>query len=135
MRSHRLGLLTVVAALPVAAALAAACSNSASNPTPVYDIGGDAAAESAAPADTGVPGDSSSTESSADSSRPGDAQPADASETSVDAASCAADAGCWSCTPSTTAEFLNQCTASQCTPFDNLQRLPDYDGGALPPLQ
>jgi hypothetical protein len=28
---------------------------------------------------------------------------------------------------------LNQCTSAACTPFNNFQRLPDYDG-SLPPL-
>ncbi len=50
-----------------------------------------------------------------------------------DASVCTTDADCWSCTPQTPPEFLNQCTASQCTPFVNAQRLPNYDGG-LPPL-
>jgi hypothetical protein len=51
----------------------------------------------------------------------------------TDASVCTTDAGCWSCTPQIPSEFLNQCTASQCTPFVNAQRLPNYDGG-LPPL-
>jgi hypothetical protein len=51
-----------------------------------------------------------------------------------DAVACTTDAGCWSCLPTTTPEFLNQCTTSQCSPFANAQRLPDYDG-SLPPLQ
>jgi hypothetical protein len=51
----------------------------------------------------------------------------------VDASVCGSDGGCYKCTPTTNDEFLNQCTASACTPFDNTTRLPNYDGG-LPPL-
>jgi hypothetical protein len=138
MRSQSFGLVAaLLALLPVAAAFGVACSNSASNPVPVYNVGGDSGggADSADARESGTPGDSSTPSTDSSQPPPGDAQPADASEASVDAAGCATDAGCWSCTPSTTGEFLNQCTASQCTPFNNLQRLPDYDGGALPPLQ
>ena|SRR6516165_10333652 len=46
------------------------------------------------------------------------------------------DAGCWNCAPQNNAEFLNQCAAVgiTCAPFDNLARLPGYDGGGLPPF-
>jgi hypothetical protein len=47
----------------------------------------------------------------------------------VDAAACTRDSGCWSCTPESVPQFLNQCTGSQCTPFDNVGRVPGYDGG------
>jgi len=48
--------------------------------------------------------------------------------------SVATDAGCWNCTPQMNVEFLNQCagTGVTCAPFNNLARLPGYDGGALP---
>lgn len=43
--------------------------------------------------------------------------------------------GCFNC-PSTTAEFLNRCTSSDCAPFDNHARLPHLKpDGTLPPLQ
>jgi hypothetical protein len=29
---------------------------------------------------------------------------------------------------------LNACTDSQCSHFDNVARLPNYNGGNLPPL-
>ena len=48
--------------------------------------------------------------------------------------SVATDAGCWNCAPQKNIEFLNQCagTGVTCAPFNNLTRLPGYDGGALP---
>jgi hypothetical protein len=46
-----------------------------------------------------------------------------------------ADAGCWSCAPQSTPEFLNQCAGSgvTCATFDN-SRVPGWDGGLPPPL-
>jgi hypothetical protein len=138
-RSRRASMRAAVVAslfsLVVAAGLVEACSSGNSNPVPpVYTIT-EAGADSG---DSSPAGDVSSGQDSAapppgDSSVPDSAN--DSAETSVDAASCGADGGCWNCTPATAQEFLNQCTSSQCTPFDNLQRLPDWDGGALPPLQ
>jgi hypothetical protein len=50
----------------------------------------------------------------------------------VDAAVCQTDGGCYQCSPTTNAEFLNQCTTSVCVPFDNATRLPSFDGGLAP---
>src|SRR6478735_4876488 len=47
---------------------------------------------------------------------------------------CVGTNGCYACEPKQLVEFLNQCSGSQCAPFDNSTRLPLYDGGALPPL-
>jgi hypothetical protein len=60
----------------------------------------------------------------------------DAGPVSVDAGvSCTGDGGCWSCAPVTQPEFLNQCTGSQCSGFDNASRLQGlYPDGGLPPL-
>jgi hypothetical protein len=41
---------------------------------------------------------------------------------------------CYKCPPVAELQFLNQCTASQCSPFDNAARLPLYNNGNLPPL-
>jgi hypothetical protein len=114
----------VAAALGAGAVVAACSSNNASNPQPpVYSVEGGAdvsvdvqqAQEAAPPQDAGA-------EAQVEEAPP------------EDAAACTTDSGCWSCTPQTSAEFLNQCTSSQCSPFSNAQRLPDYDG-SLPPLQ
>jgi hypothetical protein len=49
-----------------------------------------------------------------------------------------ADGGCFdaaSAPPSATKQFLNQCNAGGCFPFDNAQRIEGFTaGGALPPL-
>lgn len=118
----------------VAGALVAACSSN-SNPQPanVYQVGNDGG-------DGGVDGTTSLSEAGpgADVQQPdggqddGNLQDGELLP-NQDAASCTTDAGCWSCIPTTEPEFLNQCTTSQCSPFANTQRLPDYDG-SLPPL-
>lgn len=60
-----------------------------------------------APSDTGV-----------------DTAPAD---TGVDAGDpCLDPSGCFACPPSTTPEFLEACTASECAPFDNNARIPGF---------
>jgi hypothetical protein len=123
-------------ALASLAAIVAACSNNDANPeptTPVYQVGNEAGTTSSE--------DSGSSSGSSSGSQPEDASPStiDAPLTQLDgalvldAAVCTTDAGCWSCTPATTPEFLNQCTGSACSPFSNAQRLPGFDGG-LPPL-
>jgi hypothetical protein len=134
--------LSLLFAVVVPGAFVTACSgdDNGENPVPViptYVI------EASAPDSTTNPGD--------DSSSTGD----DASETDAkadvrviipeDAQACTlarlpapgsppTDAGCWNCIPQTNTEFLNQCagTGITCVPFDNLGRLPGYDGGALP---
>lgn len=47
---------------------------------------------------------------------------------------CAGPNGCYACPPKETDQYLNACTDSQCSPFDNVTRLPLYNGGNLPPL-
>lgn len=57
------------------------------------------------------------------------------SDVAADAApSCVSDGGC-SCSPTTSDEFINRCTGSTCSPFNNAARLPRLlpDGGR-PPL-
>jgi hypothetical protein len=128
-----------------------ACSSSNSNPAPVYNLdagleGGDAKKGSGPGSDASRDGKADAVTqndvtTTPDSQLPTDgAPPADAlidvsivDGHTVDAAVCATDGGCYKCTPTTNAEFLNQCTTSSCSPFNNIQRLPNYDGG-LPPL-
>lgn len=64
---------------------------------------------------------------------PGTDVPADSGP--VDAGSCVGDGGCFACAPTTSVQFLNRCTSSSCTRFDNATRLTrlNADGG-LPPL-
>ncbi len=123
--------LRLLAALTFASVLAGtlvvACGSDDSNPsptTPVYTVDGSTTPgtdSSVTPQPDG--GDGSTT---ADSGPIADTGPL----ADVDAAGCTQDSGCWSCTPGTEPEFLNQCTASHCTPFDNA-RVPNYDGGTL----
>jgi hypothetical protein len=130
--------------------LLSACSSSNSNPTPVYNLGGDggdATHRSGSSSDASQDGKIDALVHSDVVTPPADVQlptdgapPADAlidvsilDGHTVDAAVCATDGGCYKCTPTTNAEFLNQCTTSTCAPFNNAQRLPNYDGG-LPPL-
>jgi len=42
--------------------------------------------------------------------------------------------GCYSCEPTRTEHFLDACTESQCSPFDNAARLPLFADGDLPPV-
>lgn len=115
----------VPAVLGAAAVVAACSSNNSSNPQPpVYSVEGGAGQD--ASVDVQQQQDGSSQDAGSD----GQAEAAPPE----DAAACTADSGCWSCSPQTPTEFLNQCTSSQCSPFVNAQRLPDYDG-SLPPLQ
>ena len=122
--------VALFSALLAGAAFIGACSSNDANPQPppVYTTGGD----------SGTPqsgGDSGSVVTPGnDASTADDAAHDSAPTPPVDAAGCTADSGCWSCTPASTPEFLNQCTSSQCSPFANATRLPNYDGG-LPPLQ
>jgi protocatechuate 3,4-dioxygenase beta subunit len=49
---------------------------------------------------------------------------------------CQGAGGCFSCPPTTTSQFLNQCTGAQCSGFDNATRIPSSDflpdGGLIP---
>ena len=47
---------------------------------------------------------------------------------------CDGPSGCYSCPPKTGNQFLNACTNSQCSPFDNVARLPLYNNGNLPAI-
>lgn len=53
-----------------------------------------------------------------------------------DTAGCVGDGGCFNCKPTTNEQFLNHCSGSSCSPFDNKTRIPaaTWDGGKLPPV-
>jgi hypothetical protein len=109
--------------------VSACSSDNGSNPTPVIPVGDDGSTPDVltTPDATGAVGDDGGGDAGSDA-------PTDASAPPVDAAGCA-DAGCWSCAPTTTTQFLNHCTNSTCSPFSNTSRLPGgYDGGPLPAL-
>jgi hypothetical protein len=61
------------------------------------------------------------------------------SETAIDSgtpdtANCVGEAGCFNCKPTTNEQFLDKCTSSECSPFDDKSRIPTstWDGGKLP---
>src|ERR1700679_1805146 len=120
--------VALASSLVLAGGLVAACSsNSNPQPAPVYQVGNDGGTEGG-PDGTTPTGDGSP---GTDAPSNGDGGLEDGQvlpDAPEDAVACTTDAGCWSCLPTTTLQFLNQCTASQCSPFVNSQRLPDYDG-------
>ena len=42
--------------------------------------------------------------------------------------------GCYDCKPTSNVQHLNACTDAQCSKFDDVARLPLYNGGDLPAL-
>jgi hypothetical protein len=48
---------------------------------------------------------------------------------------CTGAANCYNCAPKKPDQFLNHCTDATCAPFDDVARLPRYNGGNLPPIQ
>jgi uncharacterized cupin superfamily protein len=146
-KSFYLAALALGLAVVAPAALVAACSSSSGgNPTPiVYDA--NVATDS--PTVTSDDASSSSSDSGQDVAiGPEDAATGDVREEPIvleDAQACSAnqapaqgapaDAGCWSCAPQSTPEFLNQCAVSgvTCVTFDN-SRVPGWDGGLPPSL-
>src|SRR4051794_32677063 len=98
------------AALAFSGVLASACSSSE---------------EEAAPSRPVIPVAETST--SSDAGQDAEAGPVDPG--------CSGAAGCYKCEPKTSEEILNSCTDGQCTPFDNVARLPLFKAGqALPPV-
>jgi hypothetical protein len=48
---------------------------------------------------------------------------------------CFGEDDCWNCAPTNTNQLLNHCTDAECSPFDNVARLPLLNrDGTLPPL-
>ncbi|MBC8067641.1 MAG: hypothetical protein IAG13_04845 [Deltaproteobacteria bacterium] len=48
---------------------------------------------------------------------------------------CLGENDCWQCDPNSSTQLLNQCTDAECSPFDNVARLPLLErDGSLPPL-
>lgn len=47
---------------------------------------------------------------------------------------CTGKDGCYACAPQNNAQILQACTSAQCSPFDNVARLPLYNNGDLPPV-
>ena len=116
-RSHRRAAL--VAVLFSAGAIAVAACSSESNPTPpdtTFTTSSGATTSATGTGGAGGGGSSSATGA-------GGAPP-----------ECNGPNGCFACPPKTGNQILNACTGSQCSPFDNVARLPLYNNGTLPPL-
>jgi hypothetical protein len=154
----RRSLASSAAILALSGAVAfAACSSNDDNPTPTPTFtsgsggaGGSAGGGSGGDQGTGGDGTGGSTGGSAGGggtagsggaagsaggvSDGGAGGPKDAAP-DINPALCTSDAGCWSCPPLKPEDFLNHCTASQCSHFDDSTRLPpQYRDGGLPPF-
>jgi hypothetical protein len=142
MANRILRLSTLAAAM----AFAAACSSSDDNAQPtvinVNDSGATTAGSTGSTGDGGTAdGGSTGTTAGSTGSTAGSAEAGAPDVVSdvvtergpgvLDAASCSSDAGCV-CILQSANDYLNQCTSSQCAPFDNEARLPLYNHGALP---
>lgn len=123
-----------------------ACSSSDDNPAPSNEFGHDGGA-GAAGAGGSAAGSAGTGGGSPDASvagggngglgggggSAGDSGIADV-HIDYDPTTCTTDAGCWSCPPVTKDQFLNHCTNSECSSFDNEARLDPtlYNHGNLP---
>jgi hypothetical protein len=149
-KKARFAALALLSAVALPGALVAACSgdDNGSNPVPpvpTYGVDATALPDSTTPqggedsSSGGGDGSSSSTPDVIEEGRivlAADAQTGCRLSQLPAPGSVPTDAGCWNCAPQNNAEFLNQCAATgiTCAPFDNLARLPGYDGGGLPPF-
>jgi hypothetical protein len=123
-RSHRLA--SLFAALACASlAVISACS-SESNPKPPdteFTTSSSSTTSATGTGGAGGGGTSSSSATGTGGGGTGGAPP-----------NCDGPNGCYACPPKTGSQFLNACTTTQCSPFDNVKRLPLYNNGNLPPI-
>lgn len=119
------------------AGLSPACSSN--NPAPPGTGGSSTSSTTTTSSSTGTggAGDAGTSSSSSGTGGSGTGGGDAGGDASIDAEPCVSDggdAGCYSCPPGTTDQFLNQCApgGDQCTHFDNATQLPFWDGGALP---
>jgi hypothetical protein len=139
-QSARLTFLALPLLTAVAFAVGPACS-SASNPAPPGTSSVSSTASSGATGTGGATSSTTGTGGTASGTGGATSGTGGTGGTGFDAGppcvSDGGDAGCYSCPPTNTNEFLNACAGStdQCTHFDNATRLPAWDGGALPPIQ
>jgi hypothetical protein len=120
-RSHRRAALFAV--LFSAFAIAITACSSESNPKPPDTNFTTSSGTSSSATGTGGAGGGSASSSSATGTGGAGGAP-----------NCDGPNGCYSCPPKTGAQLLNACTTSQCSPFDNVARLPLYNNGTLPPI-
>lgn len=121
-RGHRRAALFAV--LFSAGAIAVAACSSEGNPTPPDTTFTTSSGTSTGATGTGGAGGGGAGSSSATGTGGAGGAPPE----------CNGPNGCFACPPKTGNQILNACTASQCSPFDNVARLPLYNNGTLPPL-
>lgn len=121
-RSHRRAALFAI--LVSAGATAFVACSSESNPTPPDTTFTTSASTTTSATGTGGAGGGSTSSSSATGTGGAGGAPPE----------CNGPNGCYACPPKTGNQFLNACTSSQCSPFDDVARLPLYNGGNLPPI-
>jgi hypothetical protein len=120
-RSYRRA--SILAALVcVSAAAISACSSESNPKPPDTEFTTSSSTTTSATGTGGAGGGGTSSSSATGTGGSGGAQ------------SCDGPNGCYSCPPKTGAQFLNACTTTQCSPFDNVKRLPLYNNGNLPPI-
>jgi hypothetical protein len=134
-RSHLRAAPFAGAIFAIATAIAA-CS-SESNPKPpdnnfTTSSGTTSGSDSTTTSASGTGGDGSATSSTGSSASTGTG--AGGGGTGGAPPSCDGVNGCYSCPPKTGNQLLNACTGSQCSPFDNVARLPLYNSGNLPAI-
>jgi hypothetical protein len=110
-------------AAPLVAGLAFVACSSSSDPEPPTTFKNDTGTSSETAVDSGT-SETAPEDGAVDSFVP------------TDTAGCVGDGGCFACKPTSSEQFLNHCSGSSCSPFDNAVRIPaaTWDGGKLPPV-
>jgi hypothetical protein len=133
-RSTRRAALFAGVILTIGAAIAACSSDS--NPAPPNNFTTSSGASSTASSSASGTGgsDSTSTTTTTGTTSATGTGGAGGGGTGGAPPNCDGPNGCYSCPPKTGDQFLNACTGSQCSPFDNVARLPLYNNGNLPAI-
>jgi hypothetical protein len=119
-------------ALALVLVLAACSGDGEDAPTDISTTGNDSSGTNPDPSLTS-PG---TTVTEADTTLGGTSSGDDGTDdTTTGGAECLGANDCWQCEPNSSTQLLNQCTDAECSPFDNVARLPLLErDGSLPPL-
>jgi hypothetical protein len=137
-RSTRRAAIVAGVIVTIGAAIAACSSDS--NPAPPNDFttssgsGAGSTASSSASGTGGSESTSTTTTTTTGTSTSTTTSGAGGGGTGGAPPNCDGPNGCYSCAPKTGNQFLDACTTSQCSPFDNVARLPLYNNGNLPAI-
>lgn len=136
-RSHRRAALSASVIFTIATAIAA-CS-SESNPKPpdnnfTTSSGSTSGSDATSTTTTSASGTGGSSATSSTGSSASSTTGAGGGGTGGAPPNCDGVNGCYSCPPKTGNQLLNACTGAQCSPFDNVARLPLYNNGNLPAI-